>query len=332
MYFRLKIILPALVAVLALVALIAAVVIIKNNSSDETPDKTEVNKMNEYVNPLLEGADPFVLNYGGKYYLYCTSADDGYKLYVSDDLTDWKEGGYSLKKGDVKGEGGFWAPEVMERGGKFYMVYTADEHIGIAVSDSPRGPFRQAEKRWLSERKAIDGHFFVDDDGSVYLYYVRFDNANLIYGAKLSDDLTLDEENEKFILRTSYGWEQMDCDVAEGPFVLKHDGKYYLTYSVNHTRSPYYAVACAVSSSPLSGFEKYEEPILSKTDAVVGTGHHSFVKTNKGELAIVYHCHASPTTFRPRMVCVDRAAFVTENGETVLKVFGPTNTPQKKFG
>lgn len=298
----------------------------KDNSSSSvtTDDKT-------YVNPFFEGADPFILLNGGKYYLYCTSAADGYLYYVSDDLSEWKCGGYCLKKGDVKGEGGFWAPEIMEKDGKFYMVYTADEHIGIAVADKPEGPFTQTEKRWLSERQAIDGHFFVDDDGTVYLYFVRFDNGNVIHAAKLKDDMTLDESTETFILRTSLPWEQMDCDVAEGPFMLKRDGVYYLTYSANHTRSPYYAIGCATSTDPLSGFEKYDEPILSKTNDVVGTGHHSFFTTKSGNLGIVYHSHSSPTQFTPRMVRIDRAMFVQEDKKTRLMIFGPSTNERPVF-
>ena len=295
------------------------------------------NKMGKekyYQNPLLEGADPFVLNYNGKYYLYSTNAEDGYRVFTSDDLINWQDAGYCLKSTDVTGEKGFWAPEVMERDGKFYMVYTADEHIGIAVSDSPTGPFVQKEKKWLSERNAIDGHFFVDDDGTVYLYYVRFDHGNVIYMTKMNSELTgFDEENERFLLKADCDWELKDCEVVEGPFVLKHNGKYYLTYSANHTRSPYYAVGYAVSHSPYGPFEKYVgNPILHKTEEVSGTGHHSFVKTNNGELICVYHRHFTKDVFRPRMTCIDRAGFEkTPTGEDILVVYGPTDTQQKGF-
>ena len=288
-----------------------------------------------YQNPLMEGADPFVLAHNGKYYLYSTNSNDGFRVFESSDMAKWEDKGYCLKKGDVMGEKWFWAPEIMARDGKFFMVYVAEEHLAIAESESPLGPFVQKERKWLSEEKAIDGHFFVDDDGTVYLYYVRFDNGNVIYMSKMNDDLSgFDEKNERFLFRADKEWELMDCEVVEGPFVLKHKGRYYLTYSANHTRSEYYAIGYAVSDSPYGPFVKYENnPILHKTDDVNGTGHHSFVRSIDGnDLICVYHCHYSKTRFQPRKVCIDRAYFKSgNNGCDILVIDGPTTSPQSAF-
>ena len=107
----------------------------------------------------------------------------------------------------------------------------------MAVADSPLGPFKQAEKRWLYEEKAIDGHLFLDEDGTVYLYYVRLDAGNRIFVAKMAEDLkSIDTLYEHCLIQAEEPWETVDCLVAEGPFVLKHKGLYYLTYSCNHTR------------------------------------------------------------------------------------------------
>ncbi len=289
--------------------------------------------MKYYINPLIEGADPFILSHEGKYYLYSTNANDGFKVFSSCDLAEWKDEGYCLKKQDVMGEGGFWAPELTYKNGIFYMVYVADEHLGVATSTSPLGPFKQENKRWLSEEKAIDGHFFTDDDGVTYLYYVRFDEGNVLYVAKMSDDLlTLYEKEEKFIFRADCEWELKDCSVVEGPFVLKRGGKYYLTYSANHTRSPFYAIGCAVASSPMGEFKKCKSnPILQMNEEVNGVGHHSFFYSVNGELGIVYHSHFSKTQFTPRTVCVDRASFETVDGEETIVVHGPTRDKQPIF-
>ncbi len=290
--------------------------------------------MKEYVNPIMEGADPFVLYHEGSYYLYATNAtSEGFKVYSSKDMASWKDEGFCLRKEDVMGDQGFWAPEIIYRNGLFYMVYVANEHLGVATSTSPLGPFKQQEKKWLSERQAIDGHFFIDDDGKIYLYYVRFDNGNVLYVTTMSDDmLSIDEENEKFIFRASEDWELKDESVVEGPFILKHNGIYFLTYSANHTRSPYYAIGYATSTSPMGEFVKYEgNPILKMNEEVNGVGHHSFVKTPKGELVCVYHSHYSKTQFTPRTICLDRARFEVENGKTVLVIEGPTKNPQPAF-
>lgn len=289
--------------------------------------------MKSYVNPIMEGADPFVLYHDGGYYLYATNSDVGFKVFYSEDMVSWEDKGLCLSKEDVAGDAGFWAPEVMFYGGTFYMVYVANEHLGIATSNSPLGPFKQENKRFISDNCAIDGHFFVDEDGAIYLYYVRFDNGNVLYVTKVNDDLlSIDEENEKFIFRADCEWELKDCSVVEGPFVLKRNGKYYLTYSANHTRSPYYAIGYAVSDNPFGPFIKYENnPILKMNEKVNGVGHHSFVVTPKGELVCVYHSHFSKTQFTPRMICLDRAHFEEKNGDNVLVIDGPTTTLQPAF-
>lgn len=280
-----------------------------------------------YCNPICEGADPFILLHDGKYYLYSTNAPDGYLVYESDNLSDWENKGYCLRKEDVKGDKWFWAPELMYRNGKFWMVYTSEEHLGIAVADSPLGPFRQETKQWLSERNAIDGDFFVDDDGTVYLYYVRFAGGNVIYGSRLDEAaMTLDEVSERRLIAAEEEWETKMGLVAEGPFMVKHNGKYYLTYSANDYRSIDYAIGYAVSDSPLGPFTKYEgNPILHRTEAVNGVGHHSFTYSKDGNRMIcVYHRHNSLTTVHPRTTCIDKAWF---DGD-VLKISGPTTSEQ----
>ena len=293
--------------------------------------------MKTYTNPVCEGADPFVLLHEGTYYLYSTNAADGYKVYTSDDMAEWTCQGYCLKAEDVKGDRGFWAPEIIYRNGKFYMVYIANEHLGIAVSDSPLGPFKQEEKKWLNELCEIDGHFFIDDDGTVYLYFVRFEQGNVLWVAKMNEDLlSYDPSTAKYLFRASEEWELKDCSVVEGAFVLKHNGKYYLTYSANHTRSPYYAIGCAVADSPMGPFTKVPyNPILKMNDVANGPGHHSFTRSKDGkELVCVYHTHLSKDTPFPRVTCVDRAEFVPnpDGGDDMLVIHGPTRTPQKAFG
>lgn len=290
-----------------------------------------------YKNPVSEGGDPFVLYHDGKYYLYATTcSDQGYIIRVSDDLVNWHEEGFCLEKKDVLGEKNFWAPEVMFHNGLFYMAYSADWHLGIAVSDSPTGPFKQEEKKWACSEQAIDGSFFKDDDGRIYLYYVHQTSngryINQIYAAQMNDDLTgIIEETERLLIDPCEDWEVRErARTAEGPFVLKNNGKYYLTYSVNDFQSVYYSVGCAVSDSPLGPFKKLKgNPILKRSEFVNGTGHHSFTRTEDGQIICVYHTHNSPTVVNPRKICIDKAEFGTnELGEETIIIHGPTHTEQ----
>ncbi len=300
---------------------------------------------NTFKNPILSGADPFVLMHNDMYYLYCTTendkkledyrsfdtsidGEDGIKVYQSEDLKTWSDMGYCLKKEDVMGEKWFWAPEVYYYKNKFYMVYSAEEHLAIAVAENPLGPFVQKEKKWLREANSIDGHLFFDDDGSIYLYYVRFNNGNKIYVAKMSEDLmSIEKEYEECIIAAEESWETIDCSVAEGPFVLKHNGIYYITYSANHTRCKDYAVGYAISTSPLGPFNKHEKnPILHGRDNLVGTGHHSFLKfKDEKTMLCAYHCHNdNPDNFKPRKFCLCTAEFVqSDSGVDELVIYGP---------
>ena len=294
-------------------------------------------------NPICQGADPFVLHYEGRYYHYATNSFKDFHVLVSEDLSHWEDGGICLSPADVLGESDFWAPEVMVRNGRFYMAYTADWNVGIAVSDSPLGPFGQHEKKWATacvdnpnfhkRNGAIDGHFLeVGED--VYLFYARHDRRkNRIFAAKLNDTLTETlPETEVLIAEPEKPWETAEAaQCNEGPFVLRHNEMFYLTYSGNDYLSPNYGIGCAVSSSPLGPYVKYEEPLLKRTESISGVGHHSFTTTPDGSrLLCVYHCHHSPTVPEPRMTCVDLAAFEAQaNAPDRLVICGPTHLPQE---
>ena len=301
-----------------------------------------------YINPVATGADPFVLYHDGTYYLYSTNAPStGYKVSVSKNMKTWTDKGYCLVASDVYGtptsSAGFWAPEVYHYNGQFYMIYTVNEHIGIAVSDSPLGPFKSPKQSFINnDKKEIDGHLFFDDDGKVYIYFVRCGSdvgpgrGNEIFGAEF-DMETYTYKNERCLIypeRNTWEWIGDHGYVAEGPAVLKHEGRYYLTYSANGYTSQNYAIGLAICDSPLGNYNKYaNNPILKKSTAnyVYGPGHHGFTISPDGtELFIVYHRHASASTVHSRTTCIDRCYFVYDQtlGYDVLKVVGPTSTLQ----
>lgn len=149
------------------------------------------NKPVTYTNPLpVEFGDPYVLLASdGRYYMYGTGgAVDGFRAYSSDDLVNWKHEG-QVYQGNIPGSwavANFWAPEVYERNGKFYMFFSADWRenptnelenfrIGVAVADKPTGPFREMDSKPLFDPgyPAIDGNIFEDEDGRNYLYFSR---------------------------------------------------------------------------------------------------------------------------------------------------------------
>lgn len=277
-----------------------------------------------YTNPVYpNSADPFILKDGDTYYLYATNSGDGFIASKSTDLVNWTSCGLVAKKGDIFGEYYFWAPEVYKYEGRYYLLYTAEEHIALAVADSPEGPFMKTSDGFLIDGQAIDGHFFFDDDGKVYFYYA----GNGIMGCEMNSDLlSAKVETLTCVLPDEGdGW-------AEGPFMLKHNGTYYLTYSGNDYQRKDYRVSVAIASSPLTKFKKDAvNPILTPDTFICGTGHHSFVCSPDGsELFIAYHSHLNDTTVHPRPLCIDRVKFVpTESGTDALVIYGPTKTPQE---
>lgn len=289
-----------------------------------------------YTNPLvIDVADPFILEHEGIFYLYGTSAPDGIRVLSSPNLVDWTEEGMALSAKDSWGDKWFWAPELTYRDGVFYMYYSVEERLAVATASHPLGPFVQEERLPICvTTPQIDSHVFQDTDGKYYIYFVRFDEGNHVYGAVLNDDmLTFDESTAVKLLSPTEPWERTMFPVNEGPFVLKHKGLYYLTYSGDHFESPGYGVGFAVSDKPLGPFKKYEHnPIMQSNEAVHGSGHHSFIQvsTSSGkELFIVYHTHRSLSCVHPRVTAIDRAKFTPVDGSyDIITVHGPTTTPQ----
>lgn len=270
-------------------------------------------------------ADPTIFYNKGTYYLYGTGGKDGFWVYTSTNLKNWKgpagaRDGYALIKGDAFGTAGFWAPQVFEKNGTFYMAYTANENIAIATSNSPLGPFKQDSIRPISgSRKQIDPFVFIDDDGAKYLYHVRLEKGNRIYVAKLKDDFSdiLPETLHECITATA-PWENTAASnwpVTEGPTVLKHKNRYYLFYSANDFRNKDYAVGYAVAATPYGPWKKYSgNPIISRNNiGRNGTGHGDFIKDKKGNLYYVFHTHRSNGVVAPRVTALVKASFVADD-------------------
>ncbi len=269
--------------------------------------------------PVLFG-DPFVLNCDTVFYLYGTHAKNGIEVYKSKDLLSWSgpcgaTNGLALHKNDVWGDRGFWAPEVYELNGKFYMFFSVQKHIAVATSDSPLGPFVQEEKKVLIEdNEAIDNHLFIDGDKK-YIFYVNYRPGDLeTWCAEMEDDLmSIKEGTAVKCISKSQPWEFDKGSVNEGPFVLKNEDYYYLIYSGNAYTSQNYGLGFAVSKSPTGPWVKYPgNPFLQKPGNLVGVGHCSFFYDNNQSLKVVYHSHYDQQNVHPRKVHINDVHFVND--------------------
>ena len=245
---------------------------------------TYTNPVGNFI-PDGDTADPYVLKYNGKYYLYATSRQSywyGFKVWESDDLVNWVPRGDCFRNdmsGNDWGTRDFWAPEVIHHNEQFYLVYSARTaegklQIALANSSSPLGPFKNLSAPLLGDELwAIDGHFFFDTDGSIYLYYSIEINYNIVNGhntaeifvQRMSDELN--PVGDPILVATpEQEWELKTGDWRwnEAPTVLKDKGTYYLMYSGNVFSSPDYGIGFATALSPTGPFTKYaENPILS---------------------------------------------------------------------
>ena len=267
--------------------------------------------MNKTIKTSIKNiGDPFILPYKGIYYHYSTSDSKGFIVYQSKDLIEWERLGYCYTDSKV-GYMDFWAPEVFEHYGNFYMFFTAKNKerdtllLNVAVADSPVGPFTDVFDKPTFDfgYAAIDATIFKDDDGSIYMYYVRDCSQNIvngvhtsqIYGVKLKDNL-IEVDGEPVMLLSPQGSnEQRDplWQWNESPAMLKHNGKYYLSYSSNFFADKNYSVSYAVADHPLGIYHKANHnPILKFIEGETsGPGHNMYFKTFDGKKLTAYHIH-----------------------------------------
>ncbi|MCH5598966.1 glycoside hydrolase family 43 protein [Niabella ginsengisoli] len=165
-----------------------ACLLLSNLSCQTSSSKKEIT----YKNPLdVKFGDPYVLRSSdGVYYMYGTGAGakNGFAAYSSADLVNWKQEGqvYFGNNKNGWGEHSYWAPEVYERNGKYYMFYSAqwkenptnekeNFKIGVAISDKPTGPFIDMQNKPIFDPgyPIIDANVLFGEDGKTYLYYSR---------------------------------------------------------------------------------------------------------------------------------------------------------------
>lgn len=224
-----------------------------------------------------ECPDPFVLRFDSKYYLYFTCGGRKMYAYESEDLIDFKlvkngileEGviyDYDQDENHPESETPF-APEVCYYDGFFYMIASpsGNGHY-IFKSESPCGPFKCISKNL---GRKIDGSFFLDSDQKIYIYGA-FDDGIKIYS--VSDDFMEIGKDETFIPNAKLGhW-------TEGPYMLKREGKYYLTYCGAHFLSKDYRVDYCMANDgsdlmDASSYKRKETVLISTEGDFYGLGH-----------------------------------------------------------
>ncbi|MBK5721634.1 family 43 glycosylhydrolase [Dysgonomonas sp. Marseille-P4677] len=256
-------------------------------------------------------SDPTTLVYKERVYLY-TGHDSGFQngmpnpqewlVFSSDDLQHWQEHPVPLKKDDFewaanKENTWAWAAGVVEKNGKFYIYATvadpinAANKIGVAVSDNPIGPFKDAIGKPLigEDVQTIDPSVFIDDDGQAYIFWGGY---NQCFYAKLKENMVELDSPAMQVKGYLEGF-------SAGSRVHKRDDWYYLSYTSGSPSKISYAM-----SKSINGPWEYIG-IVNEVPANSATNHHSIIDF-KGKSYFFYHNGALPNggSFN-RSVCVD---------------------------
>ena len=294
----------------------------------ETQDTTFVANGNPLIKHKFT-ADPAGLVYKGKVYLYaghdqCPAPKERYEMnewlvFSSSDMKTWTEHAVPLKPSDFSwAKGDAWASQVIERDGKFYW-YVAVSHgtihgkaIGVAVSDSPTGPFRDARGSALITNDMtteytkiswddIDPTVIIDDDGQAYLFW----GNTQCYYAKLKKNMV-----------------ELDGPImpvknlprfTEAPWIHKYKGWYYLSYA-----SEFPEKICYAMSRNINGPWEYKG-ILNEIAGNSNTNHQSIIEF-KNNWYFIYHnggINTQGSSFR-RSVCIDRLFY--NNDGTIKRI------------
>jgi hypothetical protein len=286
-------------------------------------------------NPIRpeEAADPHLAVFGHRYYVYPTRNDlkpVGFVAWSSDDLITWSDEGQILRFGkgnDVAWcESNAWAPAIAARNGRYYFYYSADSRIGVAVGDSPVGPFKDPLGKPLVPFKpdisVIDPQVFVDDDGQAYLYYGAVP-ASWLEGKVEQVGLSLSVRKLGRDMVSLEGEEAPTVTVKmkdlhiEGSLVFKRNGVYYFMWSAGNYDAVddkiSYRVNYATSRSPMGPWAPATNNPVLFTDhkrKIIGPGHHGLVNLpGTDEWVIAYHAHRGDVK---RRVHLDRMSFAPD--------------------
>lgn len=340
-----------------------------------------------YINTLdsVPLPDPHVYVEDGVYYIVGTSDRNGNVVdcYSTEDFVTYKRHlsiyDSTIFDGWEAESAAIYAPELYCFDGVYYMYYSAIDGEGIrrnsvVVADNPLGPYSPlqndkvdglAQPIFLDKNKnfdVLDITVFVDDDEQMYMYYSVACNENQhIVGVKMNSPYEVDWSTYKKIVEPGalnssntilkpLTWEMFreGLPIAEAPYMIKSEGKYYMTYSVNGCWNKYYNVCYAVSDSPLGNFDKpyknggtwtnlllgYPGTNISSSNVykqwagfASGTAHHCFF--NMGDqIMIGYHAHQNRDSnkgYTRRYFAFDYVHF-DENGVPFCN--GPTNSVQ----
>ncbi len=229
---------------------------------------------------------------------YCSGE---YHVFSTDDLIHWTDHGVSFSTEDVPwSHANLYAPDCVYRNGKYYLYFCqADETNGVAVSDTPYGPFKKAS--YMENMHGIDPAVLVDDDGKAYIYWGQFDHVR---AAELNDDMRSIRQ-ETVIQPLSV----KEHEFHEGASIRKRGEWYYLVFTDTHRYGDRpCCLGYAMSKSPFGPF-LYKGIIIDNFGCDPKTwNNHGSIFEFKGQWYVLYHRSTHKGEFSRRM-CIEPIYF-----------------------
>ena len=253
-----------------------------------------------------------------------------FDAFSSPDLVNWTKHERIMDTTAIKwAHRAVWAPSIIKKEDQYFLFFGANDiqsneeygGIGVAVSDSPKGPYKDHLGKPLVDKfhngaQPID-QFVFQDNGKYYLIYGGWRHCNI---AQLKDDFTGFNPYEDGTIFKEITPE----NYVEGPFMFKKDNKYYFMWSEGGWTGPDYSVAYAVADSPFGPFKRIGKTLQQNTKIATGAGHHSIIHNkDTGDYYMVYHRRPLDETDRnSRETCIDLMEF---NDDGTIKQVVITN-------
>lgn len=293
-------------------------------------------------NPVLAGdyPDPSVIRVGEEYWATATTSQWAplFPLLRSTDLRNWKQAGSVFNERPEWAETNFWAPEIAEHQGRFFVYYTAKKKDGplcvaVATAEQPAGPYKDHGPMVCQEVGSIDAVPVTDLDGSRWLIWKEDGNSKRqptpLWIQRLSADGTKLESEPQELFRNNAPWEGQ---LVEGPFVLRRGDWWYMFYSGAGCcgRQCNYALGVARARKLHGPWEKNpDNPILEGNEHWKCPGHGSVVDDAQGRTWLLYHAyHPKDSIFVGRQGLLDQITW-SANGWPVIQ--GPSAGPYPKL-
>lgn len=257
----------------------------------------------------------------GTFYLYATEDMRNVPIFHSANLVDWKLVGTAFTDNSRPKwlpKGGIWAPDIQRVGGKYHLYYAKsvwggewDAGIGVAVSNSPAGPFVDRGCMFTSKQIGIQNcidPFYIEDGGKKYLFFGSFHG---IYGVELTADGLHVKQGAKP--------REVAGTFMEATYIRRRGGYYYLfgstgtccegarsTYRITIGRSkslfgPY------VNKAGQRLLDNHYNILLDKDDSVLGPGHNAgLITDDAGNDYMFYHGFKASDPDAGRVVWLSR--------------------------